>query len=256
MKIVICTPTRKRPTKAFLSALETAVPVLEAYGIEHSTVFEVGCPYISHAMAKLTRKALDVNPDRIIYIDDDLSFSPQSLLKIAQATDDVVAGTYRYRKEPEEYMGTVFGDAEGRPLVRGDGCISAEWVPSGFLSLSVAAIGKFMKAYPELEFGPRHHLSIDLFNHGAFEGLWYGQDYAFSRNYQKKCGPIWIIPDLDITHVNREEDGSETPFVGNFHKYLLRQPGGSESESPCPPSYNVGKSAGLQFDPNSLKGAA
>lgn len=246
MKVVIATPTRRKPTKAYLASLEAAVPVLDAAGIEHSTVFEVGCPYISHAMARLTRKAMDVTPDKIIYIDDDLGFPPESLLKLIETKEDVCAGTYRFRKEPEEYMGTLYTDAEGRPLVRPDGLISAEWVPSGFLSLTMEAILKFMKAYPELEFGPRHHLSIDLFNHGAFEGLWYGQDYAFSRNYQKKIGQLWLIPDLDITHYNVEEDGSETPFHGNFHRYLLRLPGGSESDSPQAP----------KVQPLSFKGAA
>jgi hypothetical protein len=36
---------------------------------------------------------------------------------------------------------------------------------------------------------------------------------------------VWIIPDLNLDH--HGADGKVYP--GNFHRYLLRQPGGSEA---------------------------
>lgn len=230
MKVVFCTPTRERPHPAYLAALEASIPALDAAGIEHSTVFEVGCPYISSAMATLARKALDTMPDVIVFLDDDMSWTPQGLLKLIQCKEDVVGGTYRYRKAEVEYMGCVHTDADGRPVVRADGLISPKWMPSGFLKITAHAVDKFMKAYPHLNCGPAYHPTPDLFNHGAHEGIWYGQDYAFCRNYSAKCGPIWLMPDLDINH----HQGDQV-FEGNFHRYLLGCPGGSESENPEPP---------------------
>lgn len=38
---------------------------------------------------------------------------------------------------------------------------------------------------------------------------------------------LWLVPDLDITH--HGSDGSIYP--GNYHGFLMRQPGGSEAQN-------------------------
>jgi hypothetical protein len=113
-------------------------------------------------------------------------------------------------------MGRLAEDEAGRPIVRDDGCVKAEWIPAGFLKVEATAIDAFMGAYPELCFGPRYAPSVDLFNHGAHEGVWWGEDYAFSRRWRDMGGEIWVIPDLDITHHSKASS-----YPGNFHKFLM-----------------------------------
>lgn len=231
MKVVICTPTLTKPHERYLAALEASVPALDAAGIEHQTVFEVGCPYISHARAAMTRKALDAKADVIVYIDHDVEWEPQDLLRLIQVDEPVVAGLYRFKKDDEEYMGTVRTDGEGRPIVRADGLVNADWVPAGFLKVTRAAINTIMTEYPELMYGEKSSPCIDLFNHGAHNGTWYGEDYAFSRRWNERCGLIWIVPDLNLTH-----HSAERGYPGNWHNFMRRQPGGSESSTPIPPT--------------------
>jgi len=64
-------------------------------------------------------------------------------------------------------------------------------------------------------------LSVDLFNHGAHKGAWWGEDYAFSRNWIDAGGDIWVIPNLDLTHHSTEQ-----AYVGNYHTFLRKQEGG------------------------------
>jgi glycosyltransferase involved in cell wall biosynthesis len=220
--VVFCTPTITRPYQQYLDALEASVPVLDAAGIKHQAVFEIGSAYISHARATMLRKALDTQPDAVVFIDHDLGWSPDDLLRLIQTPGDVVAGTYRFKQPAEEYMGTWHTGDDGRPVTREDGCIRAEWVPAGFLKVTAGAVDAFMRAYPELVYGPRYRPSIDLFNHGAHKGVWYGEDYAFSRRWNETGGDIWLIPDLELTHYGA--DG--TPHGGSLHTYLRRQPGG------------------------------
>jgi hypothetical protein len=236
MKVVFCTPTTSRPFKPYLEALEASVPLLDAAGIDHQIVFEIGCPYISGARATMTRKALDANADVIVYLDHDVSWDPQDLLTLINTEGDVVAGTYRIKhtpkEEPEDYMVVLYTDALGRPQVRADGCVKARLIPAGFLKITKTGINRFMHAFPELTYGPLFNQSIDLFNHGAVLGdrLWWGEDYCFAQRWNDKVGEIWLIPNLNITHHN--SDG--VAFPGNYHRFLLRQPGGSESANPNP----------------------
>lgn len=228
MKIVFATPTMKRPHPAYLAALEAAVPAVEAAGIEHQAVYELGNPYISAARATMTRKALDAGADAIIYIDHDVSFRPQDMVKLIQAEGDVVAGTYRYKNDvaKEEYMGALLEGPEGLPVTRADGCMVAHSVPAGFLKVTRNGIRKIMAAHPELLMGRREAPAVDLFHHGAHDFVWYGEDMAFCRRWRAMGDTIWLVPDMDIDH----HDG-ETAFPGNFHRFMLRQPGGSEDPS-------------------------
>jgi hypothetical protein len=89
------------------------------------------------------------------------------------------------------------------------------------MKITADAVNKFMTAYPELCYGPKYNLSVDLFNHGAHKGTWYGEDYAFSRNWIDCGGEIWTIPDLNIDHHSADE-----VFKGNLHTFLRKQPGG------------------------------
>lgn len=230
LKVVICTPTLTKPHPAYLKSLEASIPVLDAAGIEHQTVFEVGCPYISSARATMTKKALDAKADQIIYIDHDVEWEPEGILQLIQLDEHVAAGTYRFKKDEESYMATFKTDHEGRPIVREDGMINADWVPAGFLKVTSKAILELMLGYPELICGQAFNRVIDLFNHGAHKGVWYGEDYAFSRRWNELGHKIWLIPNLNLTHHSYDK-----AYPGNFHEFMLKQPGGSNSDSPIVP---------------------
>lgn len=224
MKIVFCIPTITKPHQATLDSLEATIPFIHEMGWDEGIIHEIGCPYISHARATLTRKALDAKADVIIYLDHDISWRPQDMMKLLNTNDDVVAGTYRFKKDEIEYMSAIMTEDNGRPIVREDGCIKAHSVPAGFLKVTENAINKFMTAYPDLCYGKKYNLSVDLFNHGAKNGVWWGEDYAFSRNWRDLGGDIWLIPDMNINH-----HAGNITYPGNFHEFLLRQPGGSHA---------------------------
>lgn len=223
MKVILCSPTLTRPFPQCVEAIEASAAVLDEAGIEHGVIWEVGCPYISNARATMLRKALDAGADVVVFIDHDLSWQPEDLLKLIQTPDPVVAGLYRYKKDEVEYMGSVFSGADDRPVVRADGAIRGHSVPAGFLKLTRDAVRAFMRAYPELVYGDPESPSIDIFNHGAIGGVWYGEDMAFSKRWRDCGGMIWIVPDLDLAHHSATE-----AYAGNFHEFMLRQPGGSE----------------------------
>jgi glycosyltransferase involved in cell wall biosynthesis len=229
-KVVFCIPTLTKPHQATLDSLAASIPLIEAAGWDEGTVYQIGCPYVSAARSLMLRKALDAKADVIVFIDHDLSWDPQDLLTLIETKGEVIAGTYRFKGEPEEYMGALLPDIEARPQVRADGCVKAHSVPAGFLKITRAAVNKFIAEFPELCYGDKCSPGIDIFNHGAWNGIWYGEDYAFSRRWLEKCGDIWIVPNLNLNH-----HLGDKKFAGNFHEFLLRQPMGSKSANPVPP---------------------
>jgi glycosyltransferase involved in cell wall biosynthesis len=230
MKTVFCTPSYTKPHPAYFEAMEKAVPLLDEAGLDHAFVPEIGNAYISAARATMLRKALDAGADQIIFIDHDMSWKPEDLLALVLAEGDVVGGTYLFKNDDEEYMGKPIVDKDGKPCngridKNGIFMIQAACIPAGFLKVTADAVDKFMTAYPELCYGPKHHPCVDLFNHGAFKGLWWGEDYAFCRNWNDAGGTVWLIPDLDLTH-----HSATNAYPGNYHQFLMRCPGGANNK--------------------------
>lgn len=216
MKVAFGIPTISKPFQECLNALESSVPLLNAAGLDHYLVAKIGCPYISSARATMLRQALDAKADVIVFIDHDMSWAPGDLVRLIQTPGDVVCGTYRYKRDPVEFMGyPMLGDT-GHPLGREDGCVLMHSAPAGFLKITRECVQRFMRAYPELVFGDPCWPSVDLFNHGAHKGVWWGEDYAFCRNWRDAGGEVWCIPDLQLTHHTKDQ-----AYPGNYHEYLL-----------------------------------
>jgi hypothetical protein len=215
-KVVICTPTLTRPHPAYFEAVKAEVPLLDKAGWEHGITWMIGCAYISAARAIMLRRALDWGADVVVFIDHDMSWEPGSIVRLLETDGDVVAGTYRFKTDEVEFMGRPWPGETGRPLCRDtDHAVKMVCVPAGFLKVTRNAVNTFMRKYPELTYGEECHPSTDLFQHGAHEGVWFGEDYAFSRRWNALGGDIWCIPGLNITHHDKER-----AFPGNYHDYL------------------------------------
>lgn len=219
-KVVFCTPSLTGPTAPYMRSLEASLPLITAAGWEEGYAQQIACPYISAARANMLRAALDAKADVIVFIDYDVSWDPQDLLTLIETEGDVVAGTYRAKIDDVQYMGTIetFDDDHSPRCRPSDGAILAKLVPAGFLKITAGAVDLFMSNYPELIYGPHYHAAVDLFNHGVHERIWWGEDYSFARRWRAKCGPIWLVPNLNIDHHTKD-----AVFRGNFHQFLGRQ---------------------------------
>lgn len=225
MKVVFCVPSLSGPTAPFIAAMERSIPLVSGAGWDEALVQEVGNPYISAARATMLRKALDARADVIVFLDYDLSWRPEDLLKLIETEGEAVAGLYRFKKPDEEYMGSIESGADHRPQVNADGTLRGHRVPAGFLKLTREGVARFMRAYPALLYGDPIAPHVDLFNHGAHDGVWWGEDYAFSRRWRECGGELRIVPDLDLTH-----HAEDQAYPGNYHEFLMRQPGGCKAE--------------------------
>ena len=218
-KVIFCMAVVGAPHPKTVESIEASVPLLEAAGWEHGIAQEFNNPYISFARAELIWKAFDNGADVAFMVDHDMEWEPEALMKVLNTEGDVVVGTYRYKKEEEEYMGFINLDHKNSPICREDGCVSAYGVPPGFMKITKAAVQRSMKANPELLYGDPLRPRMDLFQHGAKDWLWWGEDYSFSQRYVKAGGELWIVPNVNVNHYNMQTGEC---FKGNFHEYLMR----------------------------------
>jgi len=224
MKVLFGTPTYKGITDTgYLDSLAATVTLCEERGIQTQFVLVTGCCYVQEARNKIVKQFMDSDADVLFFLDDDISWPAEKALELIEMDDAVVAGVYPLKKADPAFPVVIHTDADDRPLVRHDGLISATGVPGGFLRITRSVIEKLIESYPnqkyaDYEEGERTNELYDLFPQGVYNGRWVGEDYAFCRLWTDIMGTIWVVPDIDFIHAG---------FYGNYHEFLLNQPGGS-----------------------------
>jgi len=224
-----------------MKSLADTLELAQKRGHEALYVQVTGNCYIQVARNDLAERVYTENADLMMMLDDDVEWRPEDCLKLCEMKDDVVAGIYRLktvdkatmtpRPDIEEYPVTIPVGADDRPIVRSDGCILGGFVPTGFLKVSRTALDKLREGYPERKYknfkdGELENEIYDLFPQGIRDGRWWGEDYAFCHLWKKLGGLIWIVPNITFTHWR-----GTLPYTGNYHEFLLRQPGGSKHVS-------------------------
>jgi hypothetical protein len=217
-KIIFCVPVFPKPFKETCDSIEDEREVLAGAGWKSDVLWQVGCPYISAARALLLRTALDAQATAIIFVDQDVSWTPGTALKLLETEGGMVAGTYRYKQDGEEkYMGGLRESPQGRPIARPDGALDALHAPAGFLKVTREAVNLMMTKHPELCWGEASSPHFDLFAHGVMDGEWRGEDVAACMRWIAAGQKLWIVPDLDITHHSIDK-----AYSGNLHEFLQR----------------------------------
>lgn len=166
----------------------------------------------------LVAKFLASDMTDMLFWDTDIATAPGAFTRLMSHEVDVVAGAYRWRKDPEGYAlqsqkPITLADIGPNELIALDG------VPSGFLRITRAAIERMTAHFPELWCEDRHHGRIAwLFDcELGSDHLYYGEDFVFCRRWREAGGTVFVDPFLPIFHT-----GAKT-FYGKYVDHLRRE---------------------------------
>lgn len=225
MKIVFAVPVYGNVAAQFMTSMLSLQKALMLAGVEFGFLVLSGLCYVSQARALLAADFLKTDGTDLFFIDADMAFPPESAVKLILRQEDVVGGAYRKRSEKVDYAVSIMTTEDGIPIGR-DGLIEATGLATGFLKIKRHVLERMAEAYPELKYRHKDQDVYDFFNTGVENGMWWGDDFAFCRRWSKIGGRLWVLPDLELDHI----DGTKS-FKGNYHEYLLTMPGGARYES-------------------------
>lgn len=188
---------------AFLMSFFEASQILHAAGIAVDLCVETGNCHVDDARNALVREFIKTDCDSLIFIDEDVGFRGEDLLKLANAKFDLVAGVYPCKQMEEEYPvltkpGTkLFADADGWVEVIG--------APTGFMKISRSAINKMVEKFGQRSFvgrgqDPDEEPHRILFERTYSNGKRYSGDYAFCQKWLAIGGKIYVDPLMHFTH--------------------------------------------------------
>jgi len=204
--IAICTPIGRFADPDYMTSVFKTMKFLDGHA-NVSWFTQVGHANLPRARNILTGQALKWGADDIIFIDDDIGWEPEALLKLMHVPEKVLicAGAPQRRTEELSFCGGPDNNlqwdcGEGRVIYSG-------YAATAFLRVKREAFealadkvetfsytGTDYKAFFNYKIGP---------NPSGKEVGFIGEDYYFSMLAKDNDVEVWIDPTIELRHWNR-----------------------------------------------------
>lgn len=190
---------------------------------------------VTRARNVLVAYFLQSNYTRLLFIDADIEFQVEDVLKLIAHNKDVCVGAYpkkgvnwqRIKDSINSKPGQDISDREiaaagsdyainfkfvnrdMKQIAIENGVIKLHDGATGFMMIKREAIDKMIAAYPELKYNNDLNTPPDLqdFFYAFFDTMidpkdkrYLSEDYTFSRRWQDIGGDIWLDPSISLNH--------------------------------------------------------
>jgi len=181
---------------------------------------------VTRARNILTAMFMESDCTHLMFIDSDIEFDPDSILRALAYDKPIMAAAYPKKALPVQYaINFKFKDMEKKQVRVENGAVEVLDASTGFFLVKREVVEKMMQAHPELHY--RNDSNIDpKFNKYCYalfdtwldpdDNRYLSEDYTFCRRWQKLGGEIWLDPNTKLNHV-----GSYT-FEGDVGKIIGR----------------------------------
>lgn len=186
-RVAICIPSQSMVHADMAMAL-TGLCAHSVFGAALAVLNEKNS-MITDARNKLVKRALDFGADWLLFIDSDMIFPMDALMRLIAHDKDIVGATYNKRVHPYETLGRFVGP--GRDI-SGGGLIEAELLPGGFLLVRASVFKALSDPMRQQQIWFREHYDE------AEPNRCISEDYAFCIAARAKGFRIWC--DLDLTN--------------------------------------------------------
>lgn len=198
-------------TTATLRGLLETQRAMIGCGLAFSVATMTNESLVTRARNALVARFLASDASHLMFIDSDIGFSADAVLRLLGHCRPVIGGLYRSKTAEQEDWVAVFpaGVGGAPPLARRDlttGAVEVLAIGTGFLLIHRDVLVAMAAAYPETlylgEDGPMHALfatGIDP-NAAPGEGRYLSEDYLFCLRWRAIGGEVWCDPSIRLEH--------------------------------------------------------
>lgn len=231
-------------TEPFMMSLIQATMYFKQIGLRFG-VSTVSDSLINRARNNLVAKFMaNEQFTHLLFIDVDLKFSYNDVLKLLWHDKDIITGAYPIKDINWEKVHKMVGDGVPsnklgekatrfvvNPVKTGEnrietdnGAISVYDAGTGFMMIKREVFTKMFEHYPELKFNDdtgsikdkERDYTYALFNSYIDEDKRFlSEDYGFCRYWQKMGGKVWVDPAIELEHLGH------FVYKGSMIEYLM-----------------------------------
>jgi hypothetical protein len=234
MKVMMAIPSyRGLECLPFLDALHNTAVALEEKKISWVVNIVYGHSYVQAARNDLVSTFLKSDCDKLVFLDEDVSWPPEAMLALLASEKPITAAVYPAKTDEISTFPlpvVPICTADGVPMTDGP-YVRAVRAMTGFMCIHREVFTKLQEAYPNLAYAVQGKDELlhmfDFFPQGVYDGTWYGEDFAFCRLWEKIGGEIAMMPDFTLGHHGRGKS-----WFGKLSEYISQLPGGTNYGNP------------------------
>lgn len=191
---------------------------------------------VTRARNVLLAYFLNSDYTHLLFIDADIEFQVEDVLKLYAANKDVAVGAYPKKgvawqrikesitQKPNAEMADKdiaaygsdyavnfkFLNKDEKTIAVENGLVKLHDAGTGFMMIRREAILKLLKAYPELKYNNDVNINNEQINnhfYALFDTMidpidrrYLSEDYTFCRRWQEIGGDIWLDPSISLNH--------------------------------------------------------
>ncbi len=212
--VYIATPIARHPVRQYTTSLARTLVHLDRLGIRWWLQNTVGSSNLPRARNDLAAGFLASDYDDMLFIDDDMGFKPNDVVRLLASDQDLIGGVgckkvMRPDTDPAKWcLHTLNG-----PVTQDDmGAIEVAAVGTGFLKISRAVFQRIIMARPHWKRSgwPNMPAAAKAFYYRFFafdpdDPEEAGEDIAFCREWRMLGGRVWVDPKIRLIHVGEYE---------------------------------------------------
>ncbi len=237
INLVIATPCFGGQISAVyaLSLLKLQARLRTYRGLNLKVLVKDGDALITRARASLLSQFLDdANATHLLFIDADIGFEPEQVLRLIECGADICAAVYPIKRIDWQRMKSALEGAQPNPaaslqyafevenpdaVVANSGFIKVRYAGTGFLMIRRAALQHMCAHYPQLRYKRDHSIDAATASDNRFalfecmiaeDGTYLSEDFAFCKRWSDIGGEIWADLDSRLHHVG------PLTFCGDF----------------------------------------
>lgn len=192
--VIIATPIGGKPETAYMMAMLAAINLLRERGVVYRYISVNGCSDLAYARNALAAQFLMSGFTDLVWVDDDMGFPPDAIVKLLGNDADFVGAVYRQRLRSGELA------AREAP----DGTVEATGL--GLTKTSRRVFEAIQRAHPELR-RPEDHPNVardgisELWRFFSFSGDGDGEDMRFCEMWRSTGGVIHLDESIRTSHI-------------------------------------------------------
>lgn len=211
-KIMLATTVYDRPDDGYTFAIASSREALHRHDIKTAYLLLQGNCHVDDARNEVVKTFLESDCTDLVFLDADVVWEPDSLVRLCTRDADVVGGVYPYRHEGREGMPARLLDGDPQPE---GGLVEVEGLPTGFLRIRrhvLAALAARAQSYPS----PSGDVAL-VFERTLEDGTRWGGDLNFCRKWRAMGGRILADYEARLGHATK------TVLYDSLGAYLRRR---------------------------------
>jgi hypothetical protein len=208
--VMICTPVYRDCSWQYTRSLVNTCLTLDRAGIHHRVQMVIGNSNLPRARNELAAAFLASDCATMIFIDSDMGWSQNDVLRLLGSDKPLIGGVGRKRSEGADTDPEVWCCRFMSQEITQDqlGAIEVAGVGTGFMKIDREVFETITRARPALKLPPLKSMAAAVGeNYHEFfafgDGI--GEDYLFCNRWREVGGQVWIDPEIALTHVGSHE---------------------------------------------------